>query len=73
MLVSRDKDGELNLFINKPLRMKVNWVEEVVGTLSSRNEYPEDVRYVDKINGFENLSWKDEPVEVSLTIINKTA
>lgn len=73
MWVARDKDGELNLFINKPLRMKVNWVEEVVGSLASRNEYPDDVRYVDKINGFENLSWKDEPVEVSLTIINKTA
>lgn len=67
MWVARDKDGELNLFIENPLRMKVNWVGKVIGSLSSRNYYLEDVRYVDKINGFENLTWEDEPVEVSLT------
>lgn len=72
MWVARDKDGELYLFIEKPLRMKVNWVKEVIGSLSNRDDYSEVVRYVDKINGFENLTWEDEPVEVSLTIINKT-
>lgn len=69
MWVARDKDGELNLFIEKPLRMKVNWVGEVIGSLSNRNYYLDEVRYVDKINGFENLTWEDEPVEVSLTTI----
>lgn len=73
MWIARDKDGELNLFIAKPIRLKVNWVEEVIGSLSSRNDYTGVVRYVDKINGFENLTWEDNPVEVSLTIINKTA
>lgn len=69
MWVSRDKDGELNLFIEKPSRMKENWDGQIIGTLSSRNYYLEDVRFVDKINGFENLNWEDEPVEVLLSII----
>lgn len=74
MWVSRDKDGELNLFKEKPSRMKVNWVGLIIGHLSRHTYYAEDVfvnegLYKDEVKGFENLTWKDEPVEVLLTII----
>lgn len=77
MWLSRDKDGQLNLFKAKPTRMKVNWVGYLIGTLSRRTYYVKDVFvnagvYVDEIKGFENLSWKDEPVEVALTTVNET-
>lgn len=68
MWVSRDKDGELNLFIEKPLRMKECWSGVIIGTLSDSVYWAEEVRF-DKIKGFENLTWEDEPVEVSLTTI----
>lgn len=69
MWISRDKDGELNLFIEKPLRMKECWSGVISGTLSF-NYVSEGVLFFDRLNGFENLTWEDEPVEVSLTNIN---
>lgn len=69
MWVSRDKDGELNLFIEKPRRRDVNWDGQIIGTLSNRYYNLEVMRCVDKIDGFENLTWEDEPVEVLLTVI----
>lgn len=74
MWLSRDKDGQLNLFKAKPTRMKVNWVGLIIGHLSRQTYYVEDVFvnegvYIDEVKGFENLTWKDEPVEVLLTTI----
>lgn len=51
--------------------MKECWSGVIIGTLSDPAYWAEEVRF-DKIKGFENLTWEDELIEVSLTIINKT-
>lgn len=58
MWVSRDKDVALNLIIGKPIR----WDE-------IQNYFSESVLFFNRINGYENLTWEDDPVEVSLTTI----
>lgn len=71
MWVSRDESGHLNMFIDKPTRLNVHWVGLLIGSLSIHLYHEKGSVFEDFVKGFENLTWKDEPVEVSLTIINK--
>lgn len=57
MWIARDKNGNLNLFQTKPIRMcGYKWEEDVI--------YKHSIE-IDN-NLFPNLTWDDEPIEVDL-------
>lgn len=56
MWVSSDKDVALNLIIGKSRRLDENFDGQTVV-------------FVNRINGYENLTWEDDPVEISPTTI----
>lgn len=56
MWVSSDKDVALNLIIGKSRRLDENFDGHTV-------------LFFNVINGYENLTWEDDPVEISPTTI----
>lgn len=56
MWVSSDKDVALNLIIGKSRRLDENCDGHTV-------------LFFNVINGYENLTWEDDPVEISPTTI----
>lgn len=65
MWLSRDKDGYFILFGEKPVRnvYRDGWVQE-----SSSDDL---VRIGFHLEGFEDMSWDDEPMEVYITVHKK--
>ena len=66
MWIARDKDGELNLFSNKPHRCtSIGWNNES-WDVESMDEFNDTMLL--NPNLFPNLNWEDEPIEVELVI-----
>ena len=66
--VARDKDGELYLYMGKPFRdgdMFCTYLDKKTFVLT-RNLERFDLKYED----YNNLKWKDEPVEIFLNMEN---
>ena len=62
--VARDKNGELWLYLSKPIRMK----EEFVSCSHGKALTNHFSKYSLNENDYANLKWEDEPVEVYLNI-----
>ena len=64
--VARDKNGELWLYLSKPIRMK----EEFVSCSHGKALTNHFSKYSLNENDYANLKWEDEPVEVFLNTEN---
>ena len=62
--VARDKNGELWLYLSKPIRMKEEFVSYSHGKALT-NHFS---KYSLNENDYANLKWEDEPVEVFLNL-----
>ena len=62
--VARDKNGELWLYLSKPIRMKEEFVSYSHGKALT-NHFS---KYNLNENNYANLKWGDEPVEVYLNL-----
>ena len=66
--VARDKNGELWLYLGKPIRVKYKGVfvaNNYVGSIS----YSRSFKYLKlNIDDYKDLKWEDEPVEVFLNL-----
>ena len=62
--VARDKNGELWLYLSKPIRMK----EEFVSCSHGKALTNHFSKYSLNENDYANLKWEDEPVEVYLNL-----
>jgi hypothetical protein len=69
MWIARDKDGQLTLFTNKPHRCTdVGWDNESWDVVSM-DEFTDMMILNPTL--FPNLTWKNEPIEVELTLKKK--
>ena len=62
--VARDKNGELWLYLSKPIRMK----EEFVSCSHGKALTNHFSKYSLNENDYANLKWKDGPVEVFINL-----
>lgn len=62
--VARDKNGELWLYLSKPIRMKEEFVSYSHGKALT-NHFS---KYSLNENDYANLKWEDEPVEIFLNL-----
>lgn len=65
--VARDEDGELWLYLGKPIREEENFFKCKAGTdvICSAKQFK---AFKLNINDYKNLKWEDKPVEVFLNI-----
>ena len=64
--VARDKDGELYLYMGKPIRMTDDFIQCNGGrTLGGAKGF---LNYGLNENDYKDLKWEDEPVEVFLNM-----
>lgn len=63
--MARDKDGELYLYLGKPIRFKNDaWLPNKPGTAINSESSFEMIGLNKK--DYDNLKWEDEPIEVFL-------
>lgn len=63
--MARDKDGELYLYLGKPIRFKNDaWLPNKHGTVINSESSFEMIGLNKK--DYDNLKWEDEPIEVFL-------
>ena len=60
--VARDKNGELSLYLTKPVRHS----SSIYGQVIALEQYFENFNL--KVEDFKDLKWEDEPVEVFVSI-----
>lgn len=65
--VARDEDGELWLYLGKPIREEENFFKCKAGTcvICSEKQFK---AFELNINDYKNLKWEDEPKEVFLNL-----
>lgn len=61
MWIARNKDGELNLYLAKPIRFKDCWDTDD----DDLNEF-----LTIDTNLYPNLTWEDEPIEVDDEVVD---
>ena len=61
--VARDKNGELLLYIGKPIRDEQEFMSDY--TWENADQFD---KYGLDINDYANLKWEDEPVEVFINM-----
>ena len=63
--VARDKSGELWLYMGKPIRFEKFFARGRGEILSSSDSFP---KFGLNVHDFDNLKWKEEPVEVFINM-----
>ena len=63
--VARDKNGSLWLYLGKPIRGTYMFVKGHGSALKPSYEFQE---FALNENDFDNLKWKDEPIEVVINL-----
>ena len=64
--VARDKDGDLYLYLGKPIRMTEDFIQCKGGNiLEGAKGF---LNYGINENDYKDLKWEDEPVEVFLNL-----
>lgn len=66
--VARDKNGELSLYLTKPVRHSSRFCSSIYGQVIVLEQYFENFNL--KVEDFKDLKWEDEPVEVFVSIKN---
>ena len=66
--VARDDKGRLWLYISKPIRAALGFIPNINGRLLALEG--EFSKYGLDTNDYDNLKWKDEPVEVFVNMEN---
>ena len=64
--VARDKNGELSLYLTKPVRHSSRFCSSIYGQVIALEQYFENFNL--KVEDFKDLKWEDEPVEVFVSI-----
>ena len=64
--VARDKNGELSLYLTKPVRHSSRFCSSIYGQVIALEQYFENFNL--KVENFKDLKWEDEPVEVFVSI-----
>ena len=64
--VARDKDGDIYLYLGKPIRISDNFIQCNGGCILEGNKG--FLNYGLNENDYVNLKWEDEPVEVFLNM-----
>lgn len=64
--VARDDSGRLWLYISKPIRAALGFIPNINGRLLALEG--EFSKYGLDVNDYDNLKWKDEPVEVFINM-----
>lgn len=66
--VARDKDGDLYIYLGKPVRITNDVIQCNVGNVIEGAEG--FINYGLNENDYANLKWEDEPIEVFLNMKN---
>ena len=64
--VARDKDNTLYLYMSKPIRYSSYFWPDINGQSIASGTYFESFNL--NVDGFKDLKWEDEPVEVFLNL-----
>ena len=64
--VARDKNGELSLYLTKPVRHSSRFCSSIYGQVIALEQYFENFNL--KVEDFKDIKWEDEPVEVFVSI-----
>lgn len=70
MWVARDKDGELDLYLTKPIRFNYQNLPIEDDCLNNDFWDTDDEYLTIDTNLYPNLTWEDEPIEVDDEVVD---